>query len=159
MDFFNECKDLECAKILFKKLALQYHPDRGGDTATMQKINSDYAFICAKLIRAQGLNNEEAENEFNLSEKYQSIINAIIGLNGLNIELVGLWIWVTGETYQHKDKLKETGLFYASKKVAWYYRPSELKCCNRKNMSLDEIKSKYGSKSIKFNSKLNQLTN
>lgn len=153
MNYFIECKDLECAKNLFKKLALQHHPDRGGSTEVMQKINSDYAFICAKLIRDKGLNTEEAQTEFDLSEKYQSIINAIIGLNDINIELVGLWIWVTGNTYQHKDKLKETGLFYASKKIAWYFRPQELKCSNRKAMSLDEIKSKYGSKAIKSNLK------
>jgi curved DNA-binding protein CbpA len=153
MNFFNDCKDIECAKILFKKLALQHHPDRGGDTEIMQKINSDYAFICAKLIRDKGMNTEEAQTEFDLSEKYQSIINSIIGLDSINIELVGLWIWVTGSTYQHKDKLKEAGMYYASKKTAWYYRPQELKCSNRKSMSLDEIKSKYGSKSIKHNLK------
>lgn len=153
MNYFNECKDLECAKLLFKKLALQHHPDRGGDTETMQRINADYAYMCAKLIRAKGLNTEDAQNEFNLSEKYQSVVNAIIGLNDINIELVGLWIWVTGNTYQHREKLKESGLFYASKKIAWYYRPEEFKCSNRLSMSLDEIKSKYGSKSIKTNLK------
>jgi hypothetical protein len=99
------------------------------------------------------MNTEEAQTEFDLSEKYQSIINSIIGLDSINIELVGLWIWVTGSTYQHKDKLKEAGMYYASKKTAWYYRPQELKCSNRKSMSLDEIKSKYGSKSIKHNLK------
>lgn len=153
MKFFNECTDIECAKILFKKLALQHHPDRGGDTAVMQQINSEYAFICAKLIRDKGLNTEEAQNEFNLSEKYQSVINSIIGLDGLNIELVGHWIWVTGNTYPHKEILKGVGMYYASKKIAWYYRPDEFKCSSRKSLSLDEIKSKYGSKSIKFNLK------
>lgn len=154
VNYFSECTDLECAKTLFKKLALQFHPDRGGDTATMQKINSDYAFICAKIIRSQGMSNEDAQNQFDLSEHYQRIINAIIPLEGLNIELVGHWIWVTGSTKMHKDILKETGLFYASKKFAWYWRPNEFKCSNRKNMSLDDIKNKYGSKSIRFASKV-----
>ena len=94
MNFFINCQTLDEAKQLFKKLALENHPDRGGDTATMQKINADYKFIVAKLINTSNFTTEQTENEIKFSEQYQNVINAIIGLDGLNIELVGTWVWV-----------------------------------------------------------------
>ena len=40
MVFFNDCKTLEEAKKLYKKLAFENHPDRGGDNEKMQQINN-----------------------------------------------------------------------------------------------------------------------
>ena len=37
----NDCKTLDEVKAQYKKLAKQYHPDLGGDTATMQEINKE----------------------------------------------------------------------------------------------------------------------
>ena len=40
MSWFSKVKTLEDLKKEYKKLAMQYHPDRlGGDTAKMQQIN------------------------------------------------------------------------------------------------------------------------
>lgn len=145
MNFFINCTSLDEAKQLFKKLALENHPDRGGDTATMQKINADYKFIVAKLINGSNFTTEQTENEVKFSEQYQTVINAIIALEGLNIELVGTWVWVTGNTYQHKEILKANGLFFAPKKQAWYFRSEDNKCKFSQKLDLDQIKSKYGS--------------
>ena len=43
--FFKQCRTLDEAKREFKRLALLHHPDRGGDTATMQEINRQYREI------------------------------------------------------------------------------------------------------------------
>ena len=43
MSWFSKVKTLEDLKKEYKKLAMQYHPDRpGGDTAKMQQINGEY---------------------------------------------------------------------------------------------------------------------
>lgn len=105
------------------------------------------ALACAKLIKGENLSAEQAENELKLSEEYRRVIEAISGLPGIIIELVGNWIWVTGNTYPVKDKLKAAGLLFAPKKVAWYYRAEEFKTRGRK-MPLDDIRRKYGSESI-----------
>jgi hypothetical protein len=42
MKYFSKAKSIEEAKILYKKLALENHPDKGGETATMQEINAEF---------------------------------------------------------------------------------------------------------------------
>ena len=42
MKYFESCKSKEDAKKLYKKLAFQYHPDRGGDGEIMKVINGEF---------------------------------------------------------------------------------------------------------------------
>lgn len=147
MKYFNNCNTLDEIKATYKQLAKQHHPDHGGDTATMQQINTEYAFTCAKVLKGENLSSEETEHRIKLSEEYRQVIEKIIGLPAIQIELVGNWIWVTGNTYPVKNKLKEAGLFFAPKKVAWYYRSEEFKTTGSKK-TLEEIRQKYGSEKV-----------
>jgi hypothetical protein len=148
MRFFHGCSTLEEVKALYKKLALENHPDRGGDTATMQAINAEYAFASARILKGANLSEEETEQQIRFSEEYRRVVEQIAHLAMITIELVGLWIWVTGNTYPHRATLKAAGLFFASKKQAWYYRSEDLKELRGGKKSLDEIRSKYGSEVI-----------
>jgi len=145
MKWFNECATLEEVKATYKKLAKQYHPDLGGDTATMQEINKEYAFASAKAIKGANLTEEETEHEILSSELYRKAIEQIIYLEGIKIELVGYWIWVTGGTYPVRATLKDAGFLFAPKKTAWYFRTAEYKVSRSSGKSLDEIRGKYGS--------------
>lgn len=147
MKYFSNCTSVDQIKSLYKKLAMQHHPDRGGDTYTMQQINTEYAFACAKAMRAEGFTVTETNQRIKLSEEYRKVIERIIALPGIAIEVVGHWIWVTGDTYAVRDKLKAAGLFFAPKKQAWYYRSEIFKTKGGKK-SLDEIRRKYGSEHI-----------
>lgn len=149
MKWFNECKTLDEVKATYKKLAKQYHPDLGGDTVTMQEINKEYAFACAKVIKGANFSDEKTEQEIKFSEKYRVALEKIIHLEDVNIELVGFWIWVTGNTYPVKAILKDAGFFFASKKLAWYFRTGEYQVSSRGEKSLDEIRSKYGTEVLK----------
>lgn len=152
MKYFSNCKDLNEVKSLYRTLAKQFHPDKGGDLATMQAINNEYAFAVRHIANGMDLNSEEIENEILNAEQYKNAINAIINLEGINIEICGGWIWVTGNTYIHKSIFKENGFFFASKKVAWYFRSVEYKTANRKTLSLDAIRTKYGTQKISSSS-------
>ena len=145
MKWFNECVKIEEVKATYKKLAKQYHPDLGGDTATMQEINKEYAFASAKAIKGANLTEEETEHEILSSELYRNAIAQIIYLDGITIELVGYWIWVTGNTYPVRGTLRDAGFFFASKKTAWYFRTAEYKVSQSSGKSLDQIRNKYGS--------------
>ncbi len=150
MKYFKECKTIEEVKGLYKKLALENHPDRGGDTATMQAINAEYAFACAFVLKSSGFTDSETDEHIRLSEEYRQVVEQIINLPGILIEVVGHWIWVTGDTYTVRKELKEAGLFFASKKLAWYYRSDEFKTKGGKK-TLDEIRNKYGSERVSGN--------
>ena len=133
---------------MYKTLAKLHHPDCGGDTEIMQAINTEYPQACARVLKGDNLSNEDTEEQVRMSEEYRAVIEQLIGLTGITIEVVGNWIWVTGNTKPVKAQLKEAGLFYAHKKVAWYYRSEEYKTKGSKK-TLDEIRQKYGSEKVK----------
>ena len=140
-NYFSNCKSLEEVKKHYKNLAFIHHPDRGGETERMQQINAEYESIMKNPSFAFSNQSEEEQAEF---IKYPEIINQIIGLNGIVIELIGNWIWLSGNTYPHREQLKKIGFYFASKKVMWYYRPEDYKSSNTKPKSIEEIKLKYG---------------
>ncbi len=72
-------------------------------------------------------------------------MNTLSGLTGIVYEVIGNWVWISGETKEHKDILKEMGCKWASKKKQWFYRPEEHKSrWNRKEHSIEEIREMYG---------------
>src|SRR5665213_1325663 len=99
MVYFKDCKTIDEVKALYRLLAKQNHPDKGGSTETMQAINSEYAFACAKIIKGDNSSSAETEEEILKAEKYREALEKVITLDGIIIELVGAWIWVTGNTY------------------------------------------------------------
>jgi len=153
MNWFNGCRTLDEVKALYKQLAKQYHPDLGGDTETMQSINREFRDVSARIVNGSGLSEQETADEIRLSEEYRQAIEKIIHLDGITIEVVHRWIWATGLTRKHKDALKEAGYFFASKKLAWYFRTDEYKVRKGGQKSLDEIRAKYGSEVVSRNEK------
>ncbi|MEI7597592.1 MAG: J domain-containing protein [Bacteroidota bacterium] len=143
--YFSNCKTLEEVKKHFKNLAFIHHPDCGGDTARMQEINAEYQSVIKNPFFAFSKQTEEEQHEF---IKYPEIISQIIGLNGVTIEIIGNWIWVSGNTYPHREQLKKSGFYFASKKTMWYYRPDDCKSSNTKPKTIEEIRLKYGSDKV-----------
>ncbi len=153
LKWFKECANVEEAKELYKKLCRKHHPDISGydSTSTMQEINAEFKEAFNTLKNKHRANSKEQENNNTAAEtpeEFMDIINALINCEGLEIQLVGCWIWLQGNTYPYKDIIKSLGFKWASRKKAWYFRREEDACRNRKNMSLDEIKSKYGCKTF-----------
>lgn len=148
MRYFKDCQNINEIKSLYRQLAKQNHPDKGGDLATMQEINNQYANAIKNAAFKNFTSSEERESEILNAEQYQDAINAIINLEGINIEICGGWIWVNGETYSHRAIFKANNFYFASKKVAWYFRSAQFKTSNRKTLSMEGIRTKYGSQTI-----------
>lgn len=149
---FNQTRNKEEAKQLFLKLAHQNHPDKGGNLEEMKAINNTYQNY---LKQNRDTNKTQTDKETDqINENLIKQVNAIIGLDGVVIELLGTWIWVTGNTYTHKDKLKALGFHYASKKQAWYFHNKDeySKTCSRGNYTMDKIKKTFAN--VDFASKV-----
>jgi curved DNA-binding protein CbpA len=140
--YFEGCTSLDEVKSLYKQLAMLHHPDRGGDTATMQKINLEYESIMKNPLFKFWKKKEETKQDF---REFPDIINKIIGFTDITIELCGNWIWLSGATFKYKNLLKGFGFFYAGEKKLWYWRPHDYKSANRKPLEMSQIRSKYGS--------------
>jgi len=155
LTYFINIDTIETLKIQYKKLAKINHPDLvGGDCRIMQIVNNEYEYLFKKYCNIHNTKtSKEVNEELEIDKIFMDKINEIILLEGLIIELVGRWIWVTGETYKYRNELKKSHFIFASKKIAWFFRYEEDKTKNHKEMSLDEIKNKYNTKT--FNSKLN----
>lgn len=161
MKFFQNCYTLDEVKKLYRDLAKQWHPDKGGNTQVMQEINTEYIKAIAYVARieknykGQDRTETEIETEILQAEAYREAVNKIIHLQGIKIELVGCWLWVTGDTKQHADILKaQPQKFTWAKKrsdySAWFFRTNEYKVTNRgQRMSMDAIRNKYGSTEVK----------
>ena len=78
-----------------------------------------------------------------------AIIAALLKLDGLEIELCGRWLWIGGNTREHKEALKAAGCRWSSTKKLWSWHFAEDGVYHRgKSKSMAEIRSKYGSTSF-----------
>ena len=80
--------------------------------------------------------------------KFNRVLRHLMKLEGLTLEVCGSWIWVTGNTKSHKDKLKAYTFQFAPKKQAWYFRPKGKRSRGRGQWSMGEIRGKYGSSRV-----------
>ena len=156
-NWFEGCTDLQTLKERYKELAKAYHPDINPDAGdeAMQHINAQYDELVKRFSRVSSdgrteATEQEARSAADLAIQYREIIAQIINLTGINIELCGSWLWVSGETYANREALKAAGLRYASKKQMWYWRPEEAACHkSRRGTTMGDIRRKYGSDRIK----------
>lgn len=109
---------IEDIKAVYRKLASVNHPDKGGDTETMQIINTAFAELCKFFESNQTLDiNEDGNEEANQFDF--SFISELKTMCGVIIEVCGYWIWLTGDTYSHHEKIKALGFKFSGAKKAW----------------------------------------
>lgn len=136
---FREVTGINEAKKVYKTLAKKLHPDVGGSEESFKLLNAIYTDLIEHKIYFS--------NDFKIDIEIEKIISQILHFENITIELVGSWIWLSEDTKEIKDKLKELGFKWASKKKMWYY--GEMKGKSHGEKSLDEIRDKYGSKTFK----------
>ena len=100
MRYLNEnIKTLEELKKAYHRLCLKLHPDVGGSDEEMKILNAEY----------------ETPQEF------QWLIAELLKLDGIEIEIIGCFVWITGDTKPHKEELKALSFRWSSNKSAWYF--------------------------------------
>ncbi|MFC2859719.1 J domain-containing protein [Citrobacter farmeri] len=133
-------------KIAYRKAALKYHPDRNPLGAELMKaVNAAFDFLMANIDKINQFQSSDENARYDYCESLEKVLNTLSGLSGVVYEVIGNWIWISGETKKHKDTLHELNCKWAPKKKQWFYRPEEHKSRrNRKEHSIDEIREMYG---------------
>lgn len=153
MTYFKNIKTLEELRKEYKRLVKENHPDNGGDLETIKIINVEYEKAMENLKNA-----DETENAWKYDvakdELFRDTLNKVINLENVKIEIIGCWIWISGNTYEVKDILKAAGFKWCANKKAWSWHAGEryYKKSKRK-LTLDEIRNLYGSEEVEPNRK------
>ena len=157
MTYFKDIETLEQLRKTYKNLLKQYHPDNGGSEEIMKAINVEYEQLFKLLknrheSKATGTESNTSENvkwNFEEDEKLREVLQKIINFEGISIEICGSWLWISGNTYQYKKAFKELGFMWASTKKMWYWKPETYVKKSRKALSMEDIRSYYGSTEVK----------
>lgn len=157
-NYFVGITNMQDLKLRYRELAKRFHPDLNPDAGdeVMQHINAQYDDLAATMARTTPQGNPATPQEEcdarDIAQAYREIIMRIISIDGLTIELCGTWIWISGETYEHRAELKASGLYWSAKKSMWYWRPQEeAQHFNRRAHTMDYIRAKYGSAKVVSN--------
>ena len=146
MKYFVNVHSLDELKAEYRRLAMKHHPDRGGDLETMKAINAEHDALFEILKKKHNDSADEYHQTTETAEEFRDILEALMKLDGLTIELCGCWLWISGNTREHKEALKAAGCRWSQNKTAWYWRhPEDRKSYRRSNTSMSDIRMKYGS--------------
>ena len=139
---------LEGLKAQYRKLAMQHHPDRGGDTETMKTVNAEYDTLFEILKDIHKTKDGETytarQPSSETADQFKNLISELMKMEDIVIEIIGCFVWVTGNTKPHREQLKALKFQWHSKKIAWYLKPEDYRKRSHKDYDLDEIRSMYG---------------
>lgn len=152
--YFKECQTLQDVKIQFRILAKKLHSDlTGGNDEQMKILNNEYdiAFNYFQNLDNSKIKDEQKHNKES-STIYKNIIEKLIHYENINIEIVGSWLWLDGNTYPIKELIKELNFRWSKSKKKWYYFDN-IQETNKKRgfYSYDKIVEKFGSTKVENN--------
>ena len=153
MKYFTNCKTAEELKKEYRKLAKQLHPALGGHTEEFKIMQNEYEIMWERFKNIHTNSNGETytKETTETPQEFINIINVLTSLNDIYVEICGSWIWVSGNTKEHKEILKNLKFRYAHKKQAWYYHTEPYRKKGKRELTLDEIRDMFGSE--KYQSK------
>lgn len=154
---FENIKNFADLKKAYHKAARENHPDMGGDTETMKRINNDFERAARRIERdGEKFSSESAAEKSGKTTEtaqdmadFAEILSKLFGLDGLDIELCGSWLWITGNTYTHRDAIKAAGCKWSKSKQRWYWHKGEYTRRGRRRYDMNEIRAMHGSERIR----------
>lgn len=150
MKFFFECYTVEAVKNRYRDLAKKHHPDLGGDTATMQAINVEYADAMRGAIADEENEYRREQATAGFEPLREAIEFAVTLPENVSVIIRGFWLWLEGETYLCKNRIKSftsadgKHFRWSKHKTAWYF--AAVPSMNRSGhcYSFEEIEAIHG---------------
>ena len=142
-------------KKMYKKLAFQFHPDiTKDDGENMKTINNEYEQVLKTIVvKSTG------KMGYKLDQEFIDIIDALIKLHmkNIDVEILGYFVWIGGETKPYKDDLRKLGFNWHSVKKLWYHRPVFYRKMDKKVWSQDEIRNAFRSQKVNVDDGVTQI--
>jgi hypothetical protein len=127
------------------------HPDNGGDVAACQEITAEYKKLFDMFKAGQTPDEEQKNNTTTKTdEALRNVINNIVSFDGVNIEVVGSWIWVDGNTFTYKEELKKLGFKWSKNRKKWHFSTEPSGKWHKKKMSFEDIQKNMEVKKLKL---------
>lgn len=130
----------------YRQAAKTFHPDinpAGANMMIMVNLAKETLLKESLPFDLKYANSSDYGTEIN------DALNAIVTFANINIEVCGSWVWVSGDTKPYRVAFKDAGFHWSGKKKMWYYRPQYAKRRFKgKQMSMDQIRNKYGSTKV-----------
>ena len=151
--YFNNCFTAEDVKTTFKDLAKKLHPDNGGNAEDFKNMMSEYteAWRRYKNIHktAEGETYEKDTATDEEGKVYSDLIMACMNFEEVTIEIIGSWIWLSGNTKIYSAEIKDLGFFWSKNKKAWYFNGSEKKSRRRGRYSMEQLRNMWDTEEVK----------
>ena len=116
--YFDGITKLDELRKAYKKWAMELHPDHGGTNEEFRSMADEYHRMIPLMKNYDGetVNDTENVKVSAEAEKFKEIIDILLNLDGVEVELCGNWLWISGDTRQYKGRLKALGCRWARKK-------------------------------------------
>lgn len=153
--WFSSCKYAEDGKKLYRDLSRKYHPDNGWKGDELKEVTSEFRAwweVFKNRHKPQEghqetQHEEKAQKDINI-DAFISIINALSVIPDIEIDIVGSWLWIRGNTYPYKDMIKDAGCRWSAKHKLWYW--TECPYTKRHtNNTYQDLKNIFGCETIK----------
>ena len=152
MKWFTNVRTVEELRKQYRQLMKKHHPDVGGNTEDAKQINAEYDRLYAVLSRQEAQERTQGEQDTTEDKAAEdkairAVLDALAGIDA-DVEIIGSWVWVTRNSFPYKELLKSLNFRYASRKRAWYFHADEYHRRSKREVTLDEIREKYGSQKV-----------
>ncbi len=159
--YFKDVNTLEELRRQYRDLLKKYHPDnKDGSTEATQEINAEYDRLF-KLLKdrheSKSADSKEsnAKTDFNNmkydfteDELLREMLQKVIHFDGITLEIIGNWLWISGNTYQYRKELNDLGFKFAGQKKSWYWHSEAFRKRSHKKLSMEDIRNYYGSTEV-----------
>ena len=169
--YFKNVQTLDELRKQYKDLLKKYHPDNGGSEEATKAINVEYEKLF-KILKDNHSRQDTADSnsgsnhssygnsydnmkyDFAEDELLREMLQKVIYLSDITIEIIGAWLWISGNTYHHRKELKGLGFKYASQKKCWYWHSESFRKKSHRHLSMDDIRDYYGSTEVENNGRI-----
>ena len=127
--YFSNVQTLDELRKQYRDLLKKYHPDNGGSEEETKAINVEYERLFKTLKNKHTRQQDTADNKtdsktsydnmrynFEEDELLREMLQKVIHLSDITIEIIGNWLWISGNTYQYRKELKDLGFKFAGQK-------------------------------------------